>query len=284
MPLHLRSKNLLRLCAMSVFALVASAPWAGHVRAQTVTLDSNQPIALTTSTTQSAVSINAATGDVVVRSLAQNTQCTQAAGPVIDSFVANPSTTAPGTNIALTWQSRNTTQCTGSQGGGTLWSSLGQLPANNTNGQSIAIPANTPNNSVITFQLNCSTAGGPVVSQTTTVNVQVIDPGTCAPIYPNANNSSWVGTFGPWPAFSGRSRVSGIPANGYQSWSFVAGSVVGLFGSVATRSMAMASVSCPSRVRPVASRLRHWVPIALGRPIGLRVSAGSKDLAPAVVC
>ena len=71
------------------------------------------------------------------------------------------------------------------------------------------------------------------VSSTTQVQVQA-PPSDCVPIYPNANNSSWAGTFGAWPAFSSGNRISGIPANGYQSWSFVAGSVPGQFGTVVT--------------------------------------------------
>jgi hypothetical protein len=40
--------------------------------------------------------------------------------------------------------------------------------------------------------------------------------------------------FGAWPAYSSRKRISSVPANGYESWSFVATSEAGQFGSVAT--------------------------------------------------
>lgn len=232
MSSHLRSVNVLQFCTSAFLALIASAPWSNGARAQTVQFDGNTPIALTTSTTLSAVSIDAQTGNVIVRSLAQNTQCTQAAGPAITAFGSAPSPVEPGANVVLNWQSSNTTSCSASQGVGTIWSSLGTLSTNGN--QSILIPANTPNNTQITFQLNCTGANSQTVSQTTTVSVQVTNPGSCTAIYPNGVNSTWGVTFLPWPGYAARNRISSIPANGYESWSFVATSVAGQFGTVAT--------------------------------------------------
>lgn len=223
-----------RATLRGVALLGAQLGMGSGLHAQTVSLDNVPPIALTSSSSLSAVDIDVITGNVVVRSAAGGyQQCTQATGPVIDIFTVTPSTTAPGSTVALTWRSQNTSYCVGSQGT-VIWASLGQLPVQNLVGQPITIPANTPGNSAITFQLTCYGADSQSASRTTTLSVQTAPTGNCTPIYPNGINSSFLGTFGPWPSYNSRNRIPQVPANGYESWSFVATSVANQFGTVAT--------------------------------------------------
>lgn len=226
---YLQSGNLVRRCAPAMVALFALVPWSGAVLAQTVSLDNVSPIALTTSSTVSAVSIDAATGNVIVRSSGGNyNQCTQAAGPVINNFFPSVSPVTPSSTITLNWSSSNTTSCSPQQGPGTIWASLGTLPA--TGSQSFTAPAT---NSSITFQLTC-TNGTTSVNTTTSVTVQSGGGGgTCTPIYPNGQASSWDAVFNTWPSFGVRRRL-GVPANGFLSFEFVATSTAGQFGTVVT--------------------------------------------------
>jgi hypothetical protein len=226
-----QSANLVRACTSAMLMLLALAPWGNRVQAQSVFLDgqATAAFALTTSTTQSAVSINASTGDVSLRSLTGNVQCTTAAAPAITNFSPTSSNVLPGTSITLNWSSTNTTSCTPAQGAGTTWASQGTL---NPNGSLTFAAPQTSSATPITFQLNC-TNGSTSVSQTTQVTVQNSTPGTCTPIYPNGSTSSWDGVFSTWPSYNVRRRIF-VPANGYLAWSFVATSVAGQFGTVVT--------------------------------------------------
>lgn len=209
--------------------VVALAGFCQALGAQTVVLDNVAPIALTTSAVVPAFTIDFFTGNIVVRSSAGNfNQCNTTSAPAITQFFSTtPGPVTSGTTFGLVWTSSNTTSCTPSQGGATIWSSLGTLPPNGSQNLTAPNVAGT-----LTFQLNCSN-GVQSVSGTTQVQVQ-LPQGDCVPIYPNASNSSWAGSFGSWPAFNAVNRISGIPANGYQSWAFVATSVPGQFGSIAT--------------------------------------------------
>ncbi len=228
MLLNTRSGILLRQCALAAMAWLALLASPGKVLAQTVSLDNVAPIALSTSTTLSAVSIDAVTGNVIVRSTAGNyASCAQAAGPVINNFFPTSSTVTPGATITLNWSSSNTTSCTPAQGSGTIWSSFGTLPASGS--QSFNAPGS---DGPITFQLNCSN-GSTTVSSTTQVTVQTGGVGNCTPIYPNGQSSSWNNVFQPWPAYGVRRRLT-VPGNGFLSYTFVATAVAGQFGTIAT--------------------------------------------------
>ena len=208
--------------------LVALGLCSGAAHAQTVSLDGVSPIALTSSSVQSAVSINASTGNVIVRSSAGNYTSCQFLPPVtptINNFSPTSSQVAPSSTITLNWSSSNTTSCSPQQGTN-IWASLGTLPTSGS--QTINAPATT---GTITFQLTC-TDGIQSVSQTTQVNVQQIT-GNCQPGYPNGTQSEWNQVFNTWPAYGVRPRVN-VPFNGYVSWRFTATSVVGQFGTVAT--------------------------------------------------
>jgi hypothetical protein len=223
-----QSANFARACTSAMLVLLAFAPWAGVVQAQSVFLDgqTTAAFALTTSSTQSAVSIDATTGNVRVRSLSGGIQCTAVAAPTITNFSPTSSSVLPGSNITLNWTSTNTTSCTPAQGPGTTWASQGTL---NPSGSLTFLAPSTSSATPITFQLNC-TNGSATVSQTTQVTVQDTNPGTCTPIYPNAQTASFNGVFGAWPAFNTNRRVF-VPADGYVSYQFVATSVANQFGS-----------------------------------------------------
>lgn len=213
--------------ALALPSLAGLLMWSGTVAAQTVTLDNVSPIALNTSTTVSAVRIDPATGNVIVRSaVGTYQQCTQPPGPAINSFAPSNATVAPSTTITLNWTTTGATSCTPQQGGSTTWSSLGTLPASGS--QNVTAPAS---NGSITFQLTCSN-GAQSTSATTQVAVQT-SGGTCVPLYPNGTTSSWDNVFQAWPAFGVRRRL-GVPANGYVAFQFTATFVAGQFGTIAS--------------------------------------------------
>jgi hypothetical protein len=217
-----------RFVVLGLLLTPALTLWSVAGQAQTVTLDGVAPIALSTSTTVSAVSIDPATGNVIVKSsVGTYTSCTfiPAAVPTITSFSPSSSVVTPGGNITLNWTSTNTTSCNGTQGGSTIWSSLGTLPTSGS--QNLT----APNSGTVTFQLNC-TNGTQTVSSTTQVTVQT-QGGSCAKIYPNGTSTTWNGSFNVWPAFGVRPRFS-IPWNGYLAFSFTATSSTTQFGTVAT--------------------------------------------------
>ncbi len=87
----------------------------------------------------------------------------QAAGPVIDSFVATPAQVAPGANLTLSWAARNVDGCTASGD----WS--GTLPVQGEQTLN-AGQAGTRN-----YTLSCSGPGG---LATQTLSVQVSDGGS----------------------------------------------------------------------------------------------------------
>lgn len=224
---HLQFGNQSRQMLLGVILALGLCSGAAH--AQTVSLDGVSPIALTSSSVQSAVSINPATGNVIVRSSVGNYSTCSAPPPVtptIISFGPNSSQVSPSSNITLNWSSTNTTSCSPQQGSGTIWASLGTLPT--TGSQTFTAPANT---GTINFQLTC-TDGIQSVSQTTQVTVQPIVT-NCPPAYPNGTQAEWNQVFNTWPAFGVRPRVN-VPFNGYVSYRFTATSVVGQFGTVAT--------------------------------------------------
>ncbi|HWS27170.1 MAG TPA: hypothetical protein VN259_11445 [Xanthomonadales bacterium] len=224
---YLQSGTFLPQFALALFSLATLVPWSDTADAQTVSLDNVTPITLSTSTTLSAVRIDPQTGNVFVRSSAANYNvCTQPAGPTINSFAPSSATVAPSTTITLNWTSSNATSCSPQQGGTTVWSSLGTLPA--TGSQNVTAPAT---NGSITFQLSC-TNGSQTVSQTTQVAVQT-SGGSCVPLYPNGTTSSWDSVFAAWPAYGVRRRM-GVPANGYVAFQFTATFTAGQFGTIAT--------------------------------------------------
>jgi hypothetical protein len=191
--------------ALALFAgLMAIQPVA---HAQTVSLDNVPPFNLSTSATTSAVSIDPASGNVIVRSAAGNlNSCTfnQQNPPSITSFSSNLGTVTPGSTFRLSWNSVNATSCSPQMGGSTIWSSLGTLPTSGF--QDLTAPA-TPQ--TITFQLTC-TNGSQSDSRQTSVTVSSGGGGNCTP--PNgftANTSSWNGTFSPlpWPSYNAVRRL-----------------------------------------------------------------------------
>ena len=208
--------NLLRQYAAMLMVLTLGS-WCGTAHAQNVSLDNVSPIALSTSTTLSAVSIDPTTGNVTVRTSAGTyNQCTQpvVVTPVINQFFPTSSIVTPSSTITLNWQTTSATSCTPSQGTGTVWSSFGTLAANGS--QSFSAPAG---NGAITFQLNC-TNGSTTVTATTQVTVQAgVPPGNCTAIYPNGTSSQWDTSFNTWPAYGVRRRIT-VPANGYRAYQF----------------------------------------------------------------
>ena len=209
--------------------LVPSSP----ATAQTVSLDDVPPISLSSSSTVSAVSINATTGNVIVNSSFDDyISCNRLPGPNISNFAPTTSVVQTGANITLNWSSSNTTSCSPSQGAGTTWSSFGTLPVNGS--QTFAAPGTAQ---TITFQLTC-TNGTTNVSQTTQVVVQSGGGGgNCIAAYPNAQPANFANVFtnvqNAWPAFGVRKRIL-VPFNGYVAYSFTATSTPGQFGTFAT--------------------------------------------------
>jgi hypothetical protein len=215
--------------AMLGLSLLFTATWTTGAQAQTVSLDQVSPIALTTSSVVSAVRIDPQSGNVPVRtSNGTYNACTFVPPqvPTINSFAPSSSQVTPSSTITLNWSSSNTTHCTAQQGSGTIWSSLGQLPASGT--QNITAPAST---GTITFQLTC-TDGAQSDIKTTQVLVQTGGGGgTCLPTYPNGTTSEWSSAVGTWPSFGVRPRVQ-VPFNGYLALRFTATAVAGQFGTI----------------------------------------------------
>ena len=95
-----QSGKLLPQFAFALLSLATLSAWSGAADAQTVSLDNVAPIALSSSTTLSAVRIDPATGNVIVRSAAGNyQQCTLPPGPTINSFAPSNPTVPPSTTI-----------------------------------------------------------------------------------------------------------------------------------------------------------------------------------------
>lgn len=194
--------------AMSIsgrcFAVLAALLFAPSLIAQTLSLDNVPGIALSGSSSISAVSIDPATGNVVVRSSAGNlNSCTGpvAQVPTINSFTASTNAVLPGGSFSLSWSSSNTTSCTPSQGGGTNWPNFGQLGTSGS--QSLTAPQSQGS---ITFQLTC-TNGVSSDTRTLQVNVNQGGGGSCNPIYPNGSPQEFDQTFGlPWPAYNAKRR------------------------------------------------------------------------------
>gem|GEM_PF-1077850 len=216
------------------FALAVVAPavmMTSAIQAQTLSLDNVPAIALSSSSSVSAVSIDPQSGSVIVRSQAGtlNTCSGPAAQvPTINSFTTNLSTVTPGSTITLSWNSSNTTSCTPQQGSGTLWPSLGTLGVSGA--QSIAVPSTA---GIVAFQLTC-TNGASSDSRTVQVNVQSGGGGgSCPPLFAGSGSSTWAGTFNTWPAYGVRKRLT-VPLNAYLAFSFTATGVAGQFGSVVT--------------------------------------------------
>ncbi|MCP5473354.1 MAG: hypothetical protein H7A19_00730 [Rhodanobacteraceae bacterium] len=214
-------------------ALPSFLSLSGHATAQTVSLDNVTPISLSSSSTVSAVSINASTGNVIVRSsVGDYISCNRQPVPTINSFAPSVSAVQTGANITLNWSSSNTTSCSPSQGAGTTWSSFGTLPTSGS--QTFAAPGTAQ---TITFQLTC-TNGTTNASQTTQVVVQSGGGGgNCIAAYPTAQTANYASVFSnaqnAWPAFGVRKRIL-VPFNGYVAYSFTATSTPGQFGTFAT--------------------------------------------------
>jgi len=219
-----------RFALFALLALPTFLGLSGPATAQTVSLDNVTPISLTNSSTVSAVSINASTGNVIVRSsVGDYISCARQPGPTINNFTPTTSVVQTGANITLNWSSLNTTSCSPSQGTGTTWSSFGTLPVSGS--QTFAAPGTAQ---TITFQLTC-TNGSTNVSQTTQVVVQSGGGGggNCIAAYPNAQTATYSTVFNTWPAFGTRKRII-VPFNGYVAYSFTATSTPGQFGTFAT--------------------------------------------------
>lgn len=228
---YLQLKETSRRAVIGLLFVPGFALWSTAGTAQTVSLDNVTPIALTTSTTQSAISINPSNGNVVIRT-ANGTynQCSfpPPVTPTITNFSPTASPVSPSASITLNWNSQNTTSCTPSQGAGTTWPNQGTLQPNGS--VSFSAPASA---TTVTFQLNCFDNNGQSTNATTQVVVQSGGGGgTCTPIYPNGTTSSWATVFNTWPSFGALRRLQ-VPANGYLAFSFTATATVGQFGTVA---------------------------------------------------
>lgn len=188
----------LRVGGTLILAMLASTA----LHAQTVSLDDVAPIAL--SSTETAVQIDALTGNVVVNSDVSNyNSCTRPTPvtPTITSFFATNPTVTPGSTITLNWTSSNATFCTPSLGAGTTWSGLGNLPANGS--QNLIAPSTT---GPLNFQLVCSD-GSPTRASSAPASLQVnvqSAGGNCLPTYPTGVNVAWTQIFGQWPTYSAR--------------------------------------------------------------------------------
>jgi len=215
-----------RLMALPWLLLVGLC---GPAQAQTVSLDQVAPIALTTSSVVSAVQINPSTGNVTVRtSNGTYNACsfTPPQVPTINTFAPTSSQVSPGATITLNWTSSNATHCTPQNGPGTVWASLGQLPANGS--QNLTAPTN---NGTISFQLTC-TDGTQSDVESTQVTVQTTTQ-NCTATYPNVTEAEFNQTFNIWPAF-GSSRRIFAPFNGSLAFRFTASAVANQFGTFAT--------------------------------------------------
>lgn len=223
---YLQSGALMK--ALVGLAALVAVTQNGGVQAQTVTLDNVSPIALTTSSTQTAVRIDPQTGNVTVRTQAGNYNSCSApppTSPTINSFFPTSATVAPGANITLNWTSSNTVHCTPQLGSGTTWASLGQLPVS---GSQVLVAPGTQGN--ITFQLTC-TDGVTSDIETTQVNVTTGPPPSCSPLYPNGTTSEWNQVVNVWPAFGVRPRIM-VPPNGYVALRFTTTAIANQFGTI----------------------------------------------------
>lgn len=215
-------------------ALVGLLSIQPGAQAQTVSLDNVPAFNLSTSSTNSAVSIDPSTGNVTVRSAAGNlTSCTASTPnpPTITSFSSNLATVTPGSTFRLSWSSTNTTSCSPDLGSPTIWASLGTLATNGF--QDLTAPGTAQ---TITFRLTC-TNGSQSVNQTTSVTVSSGSGGNCTPPAGQTVNSSttWNGVFSPlpWPSFNAVRRL--CVSNGQiQALEFNASSSGTQFGTIST--------------------------------------------------
>lgn len=215
-------------------ALVGLLSIQPGAQAQTVSLDNVPAFNLSTSSTNSAVSIDPSTGNVTVRSAAGNlTSCTASTPnpPTITSFSSNLATVTPGSTFRLSWSSTNTTSCSPDLGSPTIWASLGTLATNGF--QDLTAPGTAQ---TITFRLTC-TNGSQSVNQTTSVTVSSGSGGNCTPPAGQTVNSSttWNGIFSPlpWPSFNAVRRL--CVSNGQiQALEFNASSSATQFGTIST--------------------------------------------------
>lgn len=217
-----------RAALTTIFGVIATAT---TVAAQTVAIDQVPPIALTTSQSASAVTVDPATGNVTVLTSAGNyNSCTNVVTPppAITTFYPSSTQVNTGALITLNWASSNATSCSPQQGTGTTWASLGTLPPNGS--QTVTAPTTA---GTVTFQLTCSNGARSDV-KTTQVTVQSGGGGaTCTQTYPNTTVTEFSTYFGTWPAFGHSIRIS-VPYNGAISWRFTASASTTQFGSVAT--------------------------------------------------
>ncbi len=215
----------IRMFRTLALALCLSA--ATPLAAQTFRLDSAPAIALTTSSVNSAVSVDIVSGGVVVRSSAGTyNQCTVQGTtplPTINSFAPTPAVVEPGATFTMFWTATNVTHCIPTQGT-TAWNTGGTLPPV---GSMLLTAPTTPGTT--NFQLTC-TNGTQTASATTSVTVP--QGQTCPEAYTHSILSSWNGTFNTFPAYNVRRRIE-VPADTYIAWSFVP-TVSGQFGTVVT--------------------------------------------------
>lgn len=221
-----------RASARSALMFLFCVTAATNAPAQTVAIDQVPPIALTTSQSTSAVTVDPATGNVSIVTAAGNyNSCTNVVTPppTINTFYPASTQVSTGALITLNWSSSNATACTPQQGSGTTWASLGTLPA--TGSQTLSAPATA---GTVTFQLTC-TSGARSDTKTTQVTVQAGGGGgaACTQTYPNTTVTEFNTYFGTWPAFGHSIRI-GVPFNGALSWRFTATSSTTQFGSIAT--------------------------------------------------
>ncbi len=207
--------------------------------AQNLILDSVPAIQLSTSSTQSAVQIDPATGNVTVRSQVGNlTSCTGSAPspPVINTFQPNVSSVTPNSPFSLSWTSTNATSCSPSLGT-TTWGGLGTLPTNGT--QPLTAPASTGN---ITFRLTC-TNGTSSVSRDTTIEVSSGGGGgNCTPPVPTINEATWSGIFNGQPFPLNNPTTINISSGAIEAISFVASGSIQPFGFFTSQGAALGNV------------------------------------------
>lgn len=215
----------------AVALLAATVIPASPLVAQNLSLDNVPAIALTASSTTSAVSIDAATGNVILRSSTGNlNECTAPnTAPVINSFGVSPSSVQVNSAFSISWSSTNTTSCTPSGGTGTGWAGLGTLSSSGT--QNLTAPA-TP--TTVSFTLTC-TNGTQNVNQQTSLTVTSGGGGggggSCTPPSANGSTSQWNSTLGStWPSFNDVLRLN-IGANQWVALQFTASASATQFGT-----------------------------------------------------
>lgn len=200
------------------------------VMSQNLSLDNVPAIPLTASSTTSAVSIDAATGNVILRSSTGNlNECTAPnTAPVINSFGVNPSSVLVNGAFSISWSSTNTTNCTPSGGTGTNWASLGTLSVSGT--QNLTAPASP---TTVTFTLTC-TNGTQSVNQQTSLTVTSGGGGgggSCTPPSPNGSTSQWNSTLNSiWPSYNDVLRLT-VGANQWTALQFTASASATQFGT-----------------------------------------------------